>query len=160
MTDLTHLRSSLPAKVDTFGERVRHARIKSGLTQTELAQRITRLSGSNIKKSVISKWEIDTIKNPTSDNLFALSDVTGFSARWLGTGKGPMEATDKRAGDSAIDQAALKRAIAAAFPGTPGADTKAALVVALYDAISTMPDVTDKILDSIAAAFAKGVSAK
>lgn len=146
------LRTEAPRNPKTQGDRIRHARIAAGLSQGALADRIRGAGGSRVSKSLISQWEGDNIKNPTNENLFAIEGATGFSAQWLVSGKGDPKA--KQASAARLNQQALKRAIAVAFPGTM-ADVHAAVVSGLYDVLIDTPDVSDKVLASFAAALAR-----
>lgn len=58
-------------------------------TQVELANAI------GITKSAVGQWKNGHIKYIRPENLFALAKATGFSAEWLGTGKGEMFNPDK-----------------------------------------------------------------
>jgi transcriptional regulator with XRE-family HTH domain len=64
----------------TFSARVRASREKLGLNQKELGEKI------GVTSSAISNYENRAEGNATGDNLFALADALGVSARWLATG--------------------------------------------------------------------------
>lgn len=42
----------------------------------------------NVTEQAVYSWMRGEVKNLRNENLFALADVTGFNARWLGTGQG------------------------------------------------------------------------
>ena len=42
----------------------------------------------NVTEQAVYSWMRGEVKNLCNENLFALADVTGFNARWLGTGQG------------------------------------------------------------------------
>lgn len=57
-------------------------------SQVDLANAI------GITKSAVGQWKNGHIKNIRPNNLFALAHATGFSAEWIGTGKGNMRELD------------------------------------------------------------------
>lgn len=63
--------------------RIAYAISAAGLDQAAVA----RLIG--VKKSAVNQWVSGKTKDLKNDYLFALEDVTGFSARWIATGEGP-----------------------------------------------------------------------
>lgn len=75
--------------IKSFGQRVRYARIESGLSQSELAKRVSHITKTRTSKSLVSRWELDKVANPQNVTMMAVSAVTGFSMRWLCEGKGP-----------------------------------------------------------------------
>lgn len=58
-----------------FGERLVHAREKSGITQRELAKRV------GVTPSTYQRWEYGSV--PTGKNLYDLAEVLGCSTDWL-----------------------------------------------------------------------------
>lgn len=64
-------------------ERVAYAIKASGLNAATAAKRI------GVSRSTVSQWCSGSTKDIKNDYLFALEDVTGFSARWIATGQGP-----------------------------------------------------------------------
>lgn len=53
------------------GQLIREARLRAGLTQTELAERTGR------ERSVIARWEQGAV-SPSIDNLLAIVEACGF----------------------------------------------------------------------------------
>lgn len=68
----------------TLAERVAKAIDASGKTPAGIAREI------GVSPAAVYQWIQGGIKDLRNDNLFALADATGFAARWLGTGEGPM----------------------------------------------------------------------
>lgn len=64
-------------------ERVKFAIEKSGHTPTSAAREL------GCSPEAVLQWISGATKNLRPSNLFALADLTGYSARWLGTGDGP-----------------------------------------------------------------------
>lgn len=71
------------ACMSTIGSRIKKAREDAGLNQTELG------AACGLTRAAISQWENGATKAPTAENIFAIADATGFSARWLTLGEGP-----------------------------------------------------------------------
>lgn len=80
----------------TQGERVAEA----------LQDYLQTVPGAEIKKvakacetspQAVYAWSKGDLKSFKSENLFPLADITGFSARWIATGKGDKK--DIRSGD-------------------------------------------------------------
>lgn len=67
----------------TLHERVARAIKESGHNPSSVAREI------GVSAEAVLQWVNGPTKNLRNDNLFALADVTGFSARWIGTGEGP-----------------------------------------------------------------------
>lgn len=63
-------------------ERLCEARKAANLSQSELARRL------GVTPSAVSQWESGMTKDIHSEFIFAIADMTGFSARWLATGVG------------------------------------------------------------------------
>lgn len=61
----------------TTGERIREARIKAGLTQQELAQKI------GVKFSAIHKYESGIVVNLKRETVSALATALGVKPSWL-----------------------------------------------------------------------------
>ena len=70
--------------LQTLAERVAKAINACGKTPSGIAREI------GVSPAAVYQWIQGGIKDLRNDNLFALADATGFSARWLGTGDGPM----------------------------------------------------------------------
>lgn len=69
--------------MDTLGKRIDIAITES---QTDPAA-IAKACGISVQ--AVYAWMRDEVKNLKAENLFALADITGFEARWIGTGEGP-----------------------------------------------------------------------
>ena len=71
--------------MDTLSERIAYVISQYEGTQADLAVKI------NVTKSAVGQWKNGFIKNIRPENLFPLARETGFSAEWIGTGKGSMQ---------------------------------------------------------------------
>lgn len=69
-------------RVTTIHRRLETARTNAGLSQAELAKRV------GVTRSAVNQWESGQTKHVRPENLFAVADATGHSARWIATGKG------------------------------------------------------------------------
>ena len=76
--------SMIGMAIQTLAERVAKAINASGKTPAGIAREI------GVSPAAVYQWIQGGIKDLRNENLFALADATGFSARWLGTGDGPM----------------------------------------------------------------------
>jgi transcriptional regulator with XRE-family HTH domain len=99
-------------------ERIRQARRKAGLSQTQLAQRI------KVQRSAVSNWESPSDIFPTMLNLVAIARTCEVSIEWLGTGRGSMQlshdpAIDTPAVDADIVEQADERELLASFREMP-----------------------------------------
>jgi transcriptional regulator with XRE-family HTH domain len=63
------------------GARIKEARMELGLSQESLGKKV------GVTKSAVSQWE-NELTTPTSQNILAIADLTGFSFRWLINGTG------------------------------------------------------------------------
>src|SRR5690606_23242866 len=70
----------------SMSERIKYARTKAGLTQSDLAK------WCGISRAAVSQWEAGSTKSPTSQNIFQIAKATGFNPEWLSTGKGSEQA--------------------------------------------------------------------
>jgi len=70
-------------------ERVAKAIRESGLQKKQVA------AACGVSNSAITQWINGDSKSLRPENLFALAELTGFSARWLAIGKGPERAQDE-----------------------------------------------------------------
>lgn len=80
-------------------ERIRHARTRAGLSQSDLAELIAK------PKAMIGRWEIAD-RNPGVESLHLLSKALGVSLQWLATGKDPTP-KKKPVADAALDEELL-----------------------------------------------------
>lgn len=71
-----------------LSERIAYVVSQFDGTQVDLANRI------GITKSAVGQWKNGHVKNIRPDNLYSLAKATGFSAEWIGTGKGEMRKPD------------------------------------------------------------------
>ena len=67
-------------------ERIKKARLATGMSQTEVAEKISNLIGKTIPPQTVQKWESGG--SPRKDNLNALSEVLGVTPKWLQFGDG------------------------------------------------------------------------
>jgi transcriptional regulator with XRE-family HTH domain len=63
--------------------RVRRARTKAALSQSELARRI------GVKRSAVTQWECVHGTTPSVDHMIQIASETGVCFEWLATGRGP-----------------------------------------------------------------------
>jgi transcriptional regulator with XRE-family HTH domain len=66
-----------------LSERIRHARVRAGLTKTELARRV------GVSPSAVVQWELSGGTAPNASNLARIAQVTDVAFEWLATGRGP-----------------------------------------------------------------------
>ena len=66
--------------MSTLGDRIKEARVRCGLSQSELARRI------GVRSQTINQWEHNK-KKPSRDNVVRLVQVTQSSLSWLLYGK-------------------------------------------------------------------------
>lgn len=69
--------------VNTFGSRLRRARMMRNLTQAELAR------ACGLSQGAIGNYEADSRRS--AKNIFRIADVLGVEPAWLAMGTGPME---------------------------------------------------------------------
>lgn len=67
----------MEAEVNTLAERIRAARIRSGLSQTELSKAL------NVNRSTVGHWEREQGFSPTAEHIKNMSRVMSVSASWL-----------------------------------------------------------------------------
>ena len=78
-----------------LGEKLKYLRKQSGLTQTELAEKLNDKYGLNIERSMISKWETN-MQAPMIYSVSCIADYFGVSIDYLtGTEKKPPETDGK-----------------------------------------------------------------
>lgn len=154
------LRTSATDNPRTLGERIRYARLDLKISQEDLASRINRITGGNITKSLVSRWERDAVKNPTNENILALAAVTSFRVEWLIRGKEPRKATvPSKAETAGLNDAQLARAIETAMGAMKirGVDSNraAAIISRLYETLCDTPGLDDQTLKIVAGALAR-----
>jgi transcriptional regulator with XRE-family HTH domain len=62
--------------------RIKLARTGAGLTQTQLAQRLS------VHPSAVGHWEVPNGTAPAYHRLYAIASITGCGIEWLATGRG------------------------------------------------------------------------
>lgn len=145
---------SSPSRAATtnFGQRVREARLDCNLSQAELARALKAITKTKIHKALISQWETGRVNNPQIATIEALVAVTGYSSKWLATGKGPKKARlpDVLAADQAshpLDRMAFARAVESVVDASVKPGRKAASVALdLYDTLVESPATDDAVL--------------
>ncbi|HET9034087.1 MAG TPA: helix-turn-helix transcriptional regulator [Dokdonella sp.] len=65
----------------TLADRIRSARRKASISQSELARRI------GVSASAVAQWEHPSGTQPTLQSLVRIFEITGVSIDWLVTGK-------------------------------------------------------------------------
>lgn len=81
MVDNNSRRVTIPI-MNTLTDRIRAAREKAGLTQTDVAKAL------RISPSAVNQWEQGSTKNMKLGHFFALASLLEKDPRWLATGKG------------------------------------------------------------------------
>jgi len=66
----------------TLRDRIRHARLVSGLSQAALAEKI------GIQRSAVAQWERVNGSSPTVENLCKIATIAAVRFEWLATGRG------------------------------------------------------------------------
>lgn len=75
--------------MDTLGTRIKEARTGAGLKKIDLAR------ACGLSSAAITKWEADRVDDLRIANLFALEDLTGYRARWIGLGQLPKKVEEQ-----------------------------------------------------------------
>ncbi len=68
----------------TLHSRVKLARRYAGLSQAQLAQRLS------VHRSAVTHWELSSKRNPNMAHLRLLAEVVKVQFEWLATGRGEM----------------------------------------------------------------------
>jgi len=77
-------------RADTIHGRLMTALRASGITQQrELIDEWRRRYGESLSRQLASKWWNGAVENMSTENLFKVADMTGFSARWILRKEGP-----------------------------------------------------------------------
>ncbi|MGH8105260.1 MAG: helix-turn-helix transcriptional regulator [Arenimonas sp.] len=66
----------------TLRDRIRSARLTSGLSQAALAEKV------GIQRSAVAQWERINGCSPTVENLGKIATITSVRFEWLATGRG------------------------------------------------------------------------
>lgn len=69
--------------MNTSGDRIRHIREELELSQEAFGRNM------GVSKAAVSQWENGDTKNLRPANLFAIQNLSGYSAEWIATGAGP-----------------------------------------------------------------------
>lgn len=69
-------------------------RIKEVLEDGEHNQ-VAIAAACGISRQAVSQWVNGKSTDPRPIHVFAIADLTGYSARWLATGKGPRKGKDE-----------------------------------------------------------------
>jgi len=77
-------------------ERIRNARLTTGLSQAALAEKI------GVQRSAVAQWEMLNGSHPTVENLAKLATITSVRFEWLATGRGHRTLTEDE--DHSLDQ--------------------------------------------------------
>lgn len=72
------------------GEKIKYLRESSGLTQTELGERL------GVKKNAVSKWECGRVEDIPTSKLKAMANLFGVTASYFIEDDIPVGGTDKR----------------------------------------------------------------
>lgn len=127
--------------MNLVGERIKHARKSCNLTQAQLAEAISGVTGSKITKSLVSQWEAGRVASPNTANLLAIQSATGFRAEWILHGTSPQkrsESAAKRDNKNAeIDVVLLERIIREVLKTTKEPARAAKAAVRMYQSLST-----------------------
>lgn len=78
-------------KMNHLSERMKHARVSAGLTQGELAELISEVTGKPVLKGTISAWENGRVGSPSAAALIAVQSATGYRADWIQNGVLPQK---------------------------------------------------------------------
>lgn len=137
--------------LDTFGQRVRFARLSCGLTQTQFANAISAISKTRTSKSLVSHWETDRVTSPQSPTLLAMMGVTGFRHEWLANGTGPQKV--EQGGADAFTRRAfelIKRAVKIAAENKSSPEEISRAAIKLIRTMQTDPKASPDKLISVA----------
>jgi len=116
-------------RTDTLGARCRLARIELDLSQADFARRLTNRDFT-IGRQGVNKIELDQVVDPGSKTMIRYQEITGYSVRWLVTGRGEPKAAS---GTSAPAPADINiRAMGLALGALREAET--------VPAVASMPD--------------------
>jgi transcriptional regulator with XRE-family HTH domain len=73
--------AELAEKMD-MAARVRVARQRAGMTQSQLADRV------GVTRGAVANWEVSERPKPNVSNLIEVANTTDVSIEWLATGRG------------------------------------------------------------------------
>lgn len=99
-------------------ERIRRARRRAGLSQTELAALV------DVRRSAVSNWESAYETLPSMQNLLSIAKACRVSLEWLGTGRGgispdPDVLADVPTADAELVDVEEERILLAGFRNLP-----------------------------------------
>lgn len=72
-------------EIESVADRVRYVLAQYPGNLVKLAKKL------GVTKGAVSSWRREGIKHIRAENLFKIADETGFSARWIALGDGPMK---------------------------------------------------------------------
>jgi transcriptional regulator with XRE-family HTH domain len=99
----------------TIGERIHDARIKAGLRQYQVAEKV------GVSRSAVSAWELG--QGISTNKLVLFAKIVGVSAEWLITGERAFDA-QHRSADPDPDQLESLMAVAFELFGKPEAQAQ------------------------------------
>lgn len=71
--------------MEDMAARIRIARLRAEMTQSQLAERI------GVTRSAVSNWEISSRPKPNVANLASIAIETNVSFEWIAFGRGDIE---------------------------------------------------------------------
>jgi transcriptional regulator with XRE-family HTH domain len=126
--------------MNLVGERIKHARKSGNMSQAQLAEAISGITGSKITKSLVSQWEGGRVGSPSTTNLLAIQATTGFRAEWIIHGTMPQKrettAAKRSSKQADIDVVLLERIIREVFKTTTDPKRAAKSVARMYDSLA------------------------
>lgn len=146
-------KSLVSSSTKTFGQRLRAARIKCGLTQLQLATEVQRITGTPTSKGNVSRWETGSIQHPRSETLLAITAVTRRNQHWLlsGSGKEMVELPQlKIASKDDATRNALRRAYRVAQSVHRESEAIEDALVVLFETLLDERDVPESVLRKMA----------
>src|SRR5579871_4382524 len=81
----------------TPGDRIRHIREELELSQEGFGRHM------GVSKAAVSQWENGDTKNLRPANLFAIQNLSGYSAEWIATGAGAPRLKAKKSAAAKLD---------------------------------------------------------
>ena len=126
-----------------LGNLIKEARTEAGLTQEQLARRISGLSASDISQAERHQ------KNLTQDQLKQIAKITGVTqASLLNAAKGTSKSTSSSAAKSSMQVTATERKLVEAYRKASASEKKAAMN-ALKGSGSLTEEIFEAVLDSV-----------
>jgi len=125
--------------VKTFGQRVRHARLRYGWTQKELAH------ASGLAQSAIGNYESGQRTEPSGAALLRLASALDVSPLWLSSGEGGMELPEAAPAGAGRGRARPAKEAAAAWP----------FRTVSYESFQLLSTSDKKLLESLVGTFVR-----